>query len=106
MLCSHIISGMTLAIDFSERNCDQPPLSGPGGMLGHAITGIVGGQYLASDEIPKFQQPPPTVPQSQYAVKILLDDSDQSIDLAIEVCPRLRRTPWLGWEDSNSQMSF
>ncbi len=28
------------------------------------------GQYLPSDEIPKFQQPPPTVPQGQYAVKI------------------------------------
>src|SRR5208337_4561071 len=25
------------------------------------------GQYLPSDEIPKFQQPPPTVPQGQYA---------------------------------------
>ena len=36
------------------------------------------GQYLPSDEIPKFQQPPPTVPQGQYAVKILLDDPDQS----------------------------
>src|SRR5215831_3049535 len=36
------------------------------------------GQYPPSDEIPKFQQPPPTVPQGQYAVKILLDDLDQS----------------------------
>jgi multidrug resistance efflux pump len=36
------------------------------------------GQYLPSDEIPKFQQPPPTVPQGQYAVKISLDDPDQS----------------------------
>jgi multidrug resistance efflux pump len=36
------------------------------------------GQYLPSDEIPKFQQPPPTVPQGQYAVKIFLDDPDQS----------------------------
>ena len=36
------------------------------------------GQYLPSDEIPKFQQPPPNVPQGQYAVKILMDDSDQS----------------------------
>jgi hypothetical protein len=29
----------------------------------------------------------------------------QVLDLAIEVCPRLRRTPWLGMKDSNSQMS-
>ena len=36
------------------------------------------GQYLPSDEIPKFQQPPSDVPQGQFAVKILLDDSDQS----------------------------
>jgi multidrug resistance efflux pump len=36
------------------------------------------GQYLPSDEIPKFQQPPPTVPQGQYAVKIVLDNADQS----------------------------
>ncbi len=35
------------------------------------------GQYLPSDDIPKFQ-PPPTVPQGQYAVKIRLDHSDQS----------------------------
>jgi multidrug resistance efflux pump len=34
------------------------------------------GQYLPSDEIPKFRQPPPDVPQGQYAVKIILDDSD------------------------------
>ena len=30
------------------------------------------GQYLPSDEIPKFHQPAPDVPQGQYAVKILL----------------------------------
>ena len=36
------------------------------------------GQYLPSDEIPKFQQPPPNIPQGQYAVKILMDDPDQS----------------------------
>jgi multidrug resistance efflux pump len=36
------------------------------------------GQYLPSDEIPKFQQPPPTIPQGQYAAKIFLDDPDQS----------------------------
>ena len=36
------------------------------------------GQYLPSDDIPKFQQPPPSVPQGQYAVKIRLDHSDQS----------------------------
>jgi hypothetical protein len=33
------------------------------------------GQYLPSDEIPKFQQPP-NVAQGQYAVKIALDDPD------------------------------
>src|SRR3954451_13988586 len=36
------------------------------------------GQYLPSDEIPKFQQPPLNVPQGQYAVKIRLDHADQS----------------------------
>jgi len=36
------------------------------------------GQYLPSDEIPKFQQPPPNIPQGQYAVKISLDDLDLS----------------------------
>jgi len=36
------------------------------------------GQYLPSDDIPKFQPPPPTAPQGQYAVKIRLDDPDQS----------------------------
>jgi multidrug resistance efflux pump len=36
------------------------------------------GQYLPSDDIPKFQQPPPNAPEGQYAVKILLDDPDQS----------------------------
>ena len=36
------------------------------------------GQYLPSDEIPKFQQPAPNVPQGQYAVKILLDGANQS----------------------------
>jgi multidrug resistance efflux pump len=35
------------------------------------------GQYLPSDEIPKFQQPNPNIPQGQYAVKILLEDPDQ-----------------------------
>jgi multidrug resistance efflux pump len=35
------------------------------------------GQYLPSDEIPKFQQPGPNVPQGQYAVKILLDGTNQ-----------------------------
>jgi multidrug resistance efflux pump len=34
------------------------------------------GQYLPSDEIPKFQPPPPNVPQGQYAVKIVLDEPD------------------------------
>jgi multidrug resistance efflux pump len=36
------------------------------------------GQYLPSDEIPKFQPPPPDVPQGQYAVKIVLEDPDPS----------------------------
>jgi hypothetical protein len=36
------------------------------------------GQYLPSDEIPRFQLPPPTTPQGQYAVKIILTDPDQS----------------------------
>ena len=35
------------------------------------------GQYLPSDEIPKFQPPPPSATQGQYAVKIVLDDPDQ-----------------------------
>ena len=35
------------------------------------------GQYLPSDEIPKFQQPNPNIAQGQYAVKIVLDDPDQ-----------------------------
>ena len=35
------------------------------------------GQYLPSDEIPKFQQPAPNVPQGQYAVKILIDGTNQ-----------------------------
>jgi len=34
------------------------------------------GQYLPSDEIPKFQPSPANVPQGQYAVKIALDDPD------------------------------
>ena len=34
------------------------------------------GQYLPSDEVPKFHAPPPNVPQGQYAVKIILEDSD------------------------------
>jgi len=36
------------------------------------------GQYLPSDEIPKFHPLAPDIPQGQYAVKILLDDSDRS----------------------------
>ena len=44
------------------------------------------GQYLPSDEIPKLWEgqagllsvPDPNVAQRQYAVKILLDDPDQS----------------------------
>ena len=36
------------------------------------------GQYLPTDEIPKFHPSNPDIPQSQYAVKILFDDPDQS----------------------------
>ena len=36
------------------------------------------GQYLPSDEIPKFHPLRPDIPQGQYAVKILLNDSDAS----------------------------
>src|SRR5262252_8682953 len=36
------------------------------------------GQYLPSDEIPKFEPRSADIPQGQYAVKILLDDPDQS----------------------------
>ena len=36
------------------------------------------GQYLPSDEIPKFHPVGPDVPQGQYAAKILLDDPDAS----------------------------
>jgi multidrug resistance efflux pump len=36
------------------------------------------GQYLPSDEIPKFRGPPPDVPQGQFAVKIFMDGPDQS----------------------------
>jgi hypothetical protein len=36
------------------------------------------GQYLPSDENPRFQQPAPSTPQGQYAVKIIVLDPDQS----------------------------
>ena len=36
------------------------------------------GQYLPSDEIPKFDPQSPDIPQDQYAVKINLDDPDPS----------------------------
>jgi multidrug resistance efflux pump len=36
------------------------------------------GQYLPSDEIPKFHPLAPDVPQGQYAVKIILDDPNPS----------------------------
>jgi multidrug resistance efflux pump len=36
------------------------------------------GQYLPNDDIPKFGPSPANVPQGQYAVKIRLDDPDQS----------------------------
>ena len=35
------------------------------------------GQYLPTDEIPKFHPPLPNVPQGQYAVKIHLDGANQ-----------------------------
>jgi multidrug resistance efflux pump len=34
------------------------------------------GQYLPSDDIPKFGPPPPNIPQGQYAVKIVMDHPD------------------------------
>ena len=36
------------------------------------------GQYLPSDEIPKYEPPPPQIPQGQFAVKIVIDDPDQA----------------------------
>ena len=36
------------------------------------------GQFLPSDEIPKYEPGPPNIPQGQYAVKIVIDDPDQS----------------------------
>ncbi len=36
------------------------------------------GQYLPSDEIPKFEPPSPNIPQGQYAAKIIVDDPDQA----------------------------
>ena len=36
------------------------------------------GQFLPSDDIPKFLPPPPNAAQGQYAVKILLDDPNPS----------------------------
>jgi multidrug resistance efflux pump len=36
------------------------------------------GQYLPSDEIPRYEPLNPNIPQGQYAVKILIDDPDQS----------------------------
>jgi len=35
------------------------------------------GQFLPSDDIPKFQQPPASTAQGQYAVKIYLDDDKE-----------------------------
>jgi multidrug resistance efflux pump len=36
------------------------------------------GQYLPSDEIPKYEPVNSNIPQGQYAVKIVIDDPDQS----------------------------
>jgi multidrug resistance efflux pump len=48
------------------------------GRVGTIWRGNGVGQYLPSDEIPRFEQPAPNAPQGQYAVKITLDDPDQS----------------------------
>ena len=42
------------------------------------------GQYLPSDEIPKFHQPAPDVPQGQYAVKILLDGNQPDFPIGAQ----------------------
>ena len=51
------------------------------------------GQFLPSDDIPKFQQPPASTAQGQYAVKIYLDDSDplEVFDWRTGVCRHLYR---------------
>jgi multidrug resistance efflux pump len=53
----------------------------PGQIFSGTVDGIWRGngvgQYLPSDDIPKFQQPPSNAAQGQYAVKIRLDDADQ-----------------------------
>jgi multidrug resistance efflux pump len=36
------------------------------------------GQHLPTDEIPKYEPVPPQIPQGQFAVKIIVDDPDQS----------------------------
>ena len=58
------------------------------------------GQYLPTDEIPKFHPPPPNVPQGQYAVKILLDGREPTgiPDRRARDCGHLheRRTRRLG----------
>jgi len=54
----------------------------PGQIFSGKVSGIWqangSGQYLPSDEIPKFQPLNPNLPQGQYAAKILLDDPEQS----------------------------
>ena len=42
------------------------------------------GQYLPSDEIPKFHQPAPDVPQGQYAVKILLNGNQPDFPIGAQ----------------------
>ncbi len=53
----------------------------PGQIFGGKVDGIWRGngvgQYLPSDDIPKFYQPDPRIGQGQYAVKIHLDGADQ-----------------------------
>ena len=42
------------------------------------------GQYLPTDEIPKFHPLPPNLPQGQYAVKILLDGNQPDFPIGAQ----------------------
>ena len=48
------------------------------GKVNSVWRGSRAGQYLPSDELPKFHQPDPRIGQDQYAVKIVMNDQDQS----------------------------
>jgi hypothetical protein len=54
----------------------------PGQIFPAKVEGIwkasAAGQYLPSGRLPHFIRKPAEIPQSQYAVKIVLDDPDQS----------------------------